>query len=115
MLCERKIGERQGRGIGADRNRTLTSTGKEGRMAENNIKLYALTTCIHCRNTKEYLDKCGLEYQCVHVDQLSGDERKAVLEEVKKLNPDCSFPTILIGDKVIVGFRKDQIEEALQS
>lgn len=84
-------------------------------MAENNIKLYALTTCVHCRSTKEFLNSCGIKYDCVNVDQLNGDERKAVLDEVKKVNPDCSFPTILIGDKVIVGFRKEQIEEALES
>jgi glutaredoxin len=32
---------------------------------------------------------------------------------VKKLNPNCSFPTIIIGDKVIVGFKEDEIKEAL--
>jgi hypothetical protein len=32
---------------------------------------------------------------------------------VKKWNPNCSFPTIIIGDKVIVGFKKDEIKEAL--
>jgi len=33
---------------------------------------------------------------------------------VRKLNPQCSFPTIIIGDKVIVGFQEDQIREALE-
>lgn len=82
-------------------------------MAEN-IKLYALTTCIHCRNTKEYLKECGVEYDCVDVDALQGEDREKVLEEVKKLNPSCTFPTLVIGDRVIVGFRKDEIEEALK-
>ena len=85
-------------------------------MAENkdeNIKLYALTTCIHCRNTKDFLNRCGLDFECVEVDQLEGEERKAMIEEVKKLNPSCSFPTIVIGNKVIVGFKKDEIQEAL--
>lgn len=77
------------------------------------VKLYALSTCIHCKNTKAYLDQCGSNYECVFVDQLSGDERKKVIEEVKKLNPAVSFPTILIGDTVIVGFNKDKIDQAL--
>jgi len=47
------------------------------------------------------------------VDTLQGEERQAMIEEVKRYNPNCTFPTILIGDKVIVGFRKDEIEEAL--
>ena len=44
---------------------------------------------------------------------LEGDERKAILADVKKFNPKCSFPTIIIGDKVIVGFKEKEIKEAL--
>jgi len=51
----------------------------------------------------------------VDVDKLVGDERAAILEEVKKYNPACSFPTILVGDKVIVGFREKEIKEAIES
>jgi glutaredoxin-like protein NrdH len=79
------------------------------------VKLYALSTCIHCKNTKKFLDECGVNYDCVYVDTLEGDERQKIVEEVKKFNPATSFPTIVIdqGDKVIVGFRKDEIKEAL--
>jgi hypothetical protein len=49
----------------------------------------------------------------VDVDLLSWSERAAALEEVRKLNPLCSFPTILIGDTVVVGNREDKIREAL--
>lgn len=82
-------------------------------MNECEIKLFALTTCGHCRSTKDLLNECGVKYDCVDVDKLEADERKQVLEEVKKLNPNCSFPTIVIGDKIIVGFREDEIKEAL--
>jgi hypothetical protein len=47
------------------------------------------------------------------VDLLEGDERRAILEDVKKFNPRCSFPTIIIGEKVIVGYKEDEIKEAL--
>ena len=82
-------------------------------MKENDIKLYALTTCIHCKDTKEYLDKCGVDYDCVNVDKLDGDERRLLIEEIKKANPGCAFPMLLIGSKVIIGFRRDEIKEAL--
>jgi glutaredoxin len=52
-------------------------------------------------------------YEFVDVDLLEGDERQAILEDVKKFNPKCSFPTIIIGDKVIVGFKEEKIKEAL--
>jgi len=32
---------------------------------------------------------------------------------VKKWNPNCSFPTVNIGDKMIVGHGEDEIKEAL--
>ena len=47
------------------------------------------------------------------VDLLEGEERKAILEDVRKWNPKCSFPTIVIGDKVIAGFKENEIKEAL--
>lgn len=80
---------------------------------EENIKLYALSTCVHCRNTKDYLNECGVDYNCIDVDKLNAEERKAILEEIKRINPRCSFPTLIVGDKIIVGFRRDEIKEAL--
>ncbi|KAB1441154.1 glutaredoxin family protein [Pseudodesulfovibrio senegalensis] len=77
------------------------------------ISIYALSTCIHCKNAKKYLDECGVEYNCVFVDKLEGDERKQTIEAVKKHNPAVSFPTIVIGDDVVVGFNKDKIDKAL--
>jgi glutaredoxin len=77
------------------------------------VNVFALSTCIHCKKAKEYLDQCGVKYNCVHVDQLTGDERKDVIEQVKKYNPSVSFPTIIIDGDVVVGFNKDKIDEAL--
>ncbi len=80
---------------------------------QEQVKLYTLSTCSHCRATKKFLDECSIKYDFTDVDLLHGDERKAILEDVRKFNPRCSFPTIIIGDKVIVGFKEDEIKEAL--
>lgn len=78
------------------------------------VKLYALSTCIHCKNTKKYLEERNVDHDSVYVDTLEGEERKQTIAEVKKHNPACSFPTMVIdGERVIVGFRKDEIKEAL--
>ena len=82
-------------------------------MADSEVKIYSLTTCGHCKATKRFLSECEVAYDFVDVDILEGDERKAILEDVKLLNPKCSFPTIKIGDKVIVGYKEDEIKEAL--
>ena len=80
---------------------------------KNLVKLYTLSTCSHCKATKEFLNDCSVKYEFEDVDLLEGEERKAILEDVRKWNPKCSFPTIVIGDKVIAGFKENEIREAL--
>ena len=82
-------------------------------MTTPEVKLYTLSTCSHCKSTKSLLNQCNVVYDFVDLDLLEGDERKAILEDVKKLNPRCTFPTIKIGERVIVGFKENEIREAL--
>ncbi|MBW1775566.1 MAG: glutaredoxin family protein [Deltaproteobacteria bacterium] len=77
------------------------------------MNMYSLSTCSHCRATKKFLSDCGVKYEFTDVDLLDGSERKAILEDVRKFNPRCSFPTIVIGETVIIGYKEDQIKEAL--
>jgi glutaredoxin-like protein NrdH len=77
------------------------------------VKIYTLSTCSHCKATKKFLDECEVKYEFEDVDLLKGEERKAILEDVKKWNPNCTFPTIIIGDRVIVGHKEKEIREAL--
>ena len=82
---------------------------------KGDITLYALSTCVWCRKTKQFLEELGVEYHYVEVDLLQGEEKAKTTEEVKKLNPRCSFPTLSINDQCIVGFDEKKIEEALKS
>ena len=77
------------------------------------VKMYTISTCSHCKATKRFMDECKVQYEFTDVDLLEGEERKAILEDVRRLNPRCSFPTIIIGDTVIVGYQEDKIREAL--
>lgn len=77
------------------------------------VKIYTLSTCSHCKATKKFLDECAVKYEFTDVDLLTGEEQRAILEDVKKLNSRCTFPTIIIGDKVIVGYQEEEIKKAL--
>jgi len=78
------------------------------------ILLYALSTCVWCKMTKDFLDKLGVEYSFIYVDLLEGKDQDIATEDVKKWNPMCSFPTMVINDKkCIVGFKEKEIKEAL--
>ncbi len=78
------------------------------------IKAYTISTCPHCKATKQLLKELGVEFQFIDVDLLIGERRKQVLEEVRKINPYMSFPTIIIGDKIVIGHRESEIREALR-
>jgi len=82
-------------------------------MNHTEVILYSLSTCGHSTSTKKLLSECQIQYEYIDVDTLEGEERKAILEDVKKVNSRCSFPTIIIGDKVIVGYKEKEIKEAL--
>ena len=78
------------------------------------IMLYALSTCVWCKKTKDFLTKLGVEFDYVFVDLLKSEEKDKMRKEVEKWNPRCSYPTLVVNDKVvIVGFKTDEIKEAI--
>jgi len=78
------------------------------------IMLYALSTCGWCKKTKDLLNNLGIEYSYIFVDLLDEPDKENVMDDVRKWNPACSFPTIVINNKeCIVGFKEDEIKEAL--
>lgn len=78
------------------------------------IVLYALSTCVWCKRTKQFLNNLGVEYDFVFVDLLQGDEKDEAISELGRWNPRSSFPTLVINnDRCIVGFKEDEIREAL--
>jgi len=78
------------------------------------ISLYALSTCIWCKKTKELLTSQGVGFDYVYVDLLKGEERANAIKEIKRYNPSSSFPTLVIGDRAIVGYKEKEIKEALK-
>jgi glutaredoxin-like protein NrdH len=74
-----------------------------------------LSTCVWCKKTRALLDSLGVEYSYEYLDLLPDKEQKEVLEVVKKWNPACNFPTLVINNqKCIIGFQEDKIREALK-
>ncbi len=73
--------------------------------------LYALSTCAHCAKVKGLLEELGVDYNCVYVDRLAGDDRNKRMRELKRHNPELSFPTLVAGDDVIVGSKEEQIRQ----
>lgn len=84
-------------------------------MSDVQVKVYSLSTCSHCKSVKKLMDECNVQYDYVDVDRLKGEERKATLEDVRKYNSRCSFPTTIIGETVVVGYKAVKVKEALNA
>ena len=78
------------------------------------IMLYALSTCGWCHKTKKLLDDLGIEYDYEFVDLLQGKEKEETVKVVKKWNPQCTYPTLVINNQCVVGFDESRIRELLK-
>ena len=77
------------------------------------IKVFALSTCPYCRQARSFLDDSGAVYDVVEVDKLAGQERSDAIDEVKRLSNGTSFPVIVVGDEVVVGYNKARIQQLI--
>lgn len=78
-----------------------------------NIKVYSTKTCPFCTMEKQYLDKRGVKYENILVDE---DQDKA-MEMVMKTG-QMGVPVTIITDKsqkehIIIGFDKQRIDTFL--
>ena len=78
------------------------------------VVLHALLTCLHCQRVKEHLQQRGVFFEVHHVDLLTGDDRSLALDALKRKNPACTFPTLVMGDRIVVGYRPDDIDQGLR-
>jgi len=79
------------------------------------VTLFALSTCGWCAKTKALLKELGVDHYYIFVDLLPTEDLEDAIKEVEKFNPHGSFPTLVINDgtRVIIGFKEQEIREAL--
>ena len=81
---------------------------------EHIVTLYSLTTCIHCRHVREFLEKNHVPFAEHYLDLAEGEERNTLVNEVRSFNPAITFPTIVIdGATVVVGFQREVLTRNL--
>jgi glutaredoxin len=70
-----------------------------------------LSTCIWCRKTKEFLESNNVQFEYVYVDLLESEEKDKVKETLKKWNPACSYPTLVLNNSsCVIGFDEEKIK-----
>ena len=81
---------------------------------KGSVMLYALSTCGWCAKTKELLRQLGVKFDFVYVDLLEGQDQEKTMQVVEKWNPPGSFPVLVLNNsRCIIGFREQEIREAL--
>jgi glutaredoxin-like protein NrdH len=87
----------------------------DGKNQKHKVFLYALSTCAWCKMTKRFLKDSSIQYEYVDVDLCNDADRKKIHDDIRKRGADPSYPVIIVDDKkVINGFVKDRIKEALE-
>ena len=77
-------------------------------------KFFALSTCVHCRHTREFLENNHVQIAPMYVDKLGEVDREAALADMSKYNPQLSFPTLVFSNgEVVVGFQPEAIGKEL--
>lgn len=74
------------------------------------IKVYSVDWCPECKILKMYLEKKGIEFEEIIVPDLKADRHI-----VNEVSGQWTVPVITIGDKSIVGYKRTEIEEALEA
>jgi mycoredoxin len=73
------------------------------------VVVYGTTTCPFCAKAREYLAEKKVAFTDFNVDKSQAAEQKYKMLNVK------AVPAILIGDRLITGFRPDAIDDALKA
>jgi glutaredoxin-like protein NrdH len=85
-----------------------------GKKNEHKVVVYALSTCVWCKMTKQYLNDNGVEYEFINVDLCEPAEKEQVRHQIQNKGGSLSYPTIVVDDKTLItGFRKDKLKETL--
>lgn len=72
-----------------------------------------MSTCVFCQAIKKMLDDLKISFQCIQADELPDKERKKVVKELRKVNPKCSFPTVVIDDETVIGYKIQELKEKI--
>jgi glutaredoxin-like protein NrdH len=87
----------------------------EGQKKNHKVFIYALSTCVWCKMTKQFLKDNGVAFEYVDVDLCTDEDREKIHQDIQKHGGALSYPTTIVDDKdLITGFRKDLLKEKLQ-
>jgi len=80
-------------------------------MTKDKVIIYTGEHCGACQMAKDYLKDKGIDYQEI---DLTKEENDAYLKKITSLDGHLALPIIEIGKKMIIGFNKRELDDALK-
>jgi glutaredoxin-like protein NrdH len=85
-----------------------------GKNTAHKVLVYALSTCVWCKMTKQFLKDNDVEYEYIDVDLCDEKDKVKVRQHIQSKGGNLGYPTIIVDDDILInGFRKDKLKEAL--
>jgi glutaredoxin-like protein NrdH len=85
----------------------------QGKKTIHKVVVYALSTCVWCKMTKQFLKDNEIEFEYIDVDMCEPQEKEKVRQQILSKGGNLSYPTIVVDNTLITGFRKDKLKETL--
>jgi glutaredoxin len=86
-----------------------------GKNNKHKVLIYALSTCVWCKMTKQFLKDNSVEFEFVDVDLCTEDDKDKIRKRITDLGGPLNYPTVIVDEKkVITGFRKDLLTKELE-
>lgn len=73
------------------------------------IKVYGTSWCHYCNAAREFFKEKRIPFEDINIEK-NPEAAKEIIEKSGQMG----VPVILIGEKVIVGFNREQIEDLLK-
>ncbi len=87
----------------------------QGKNIKHRVFVYALSTCVWCKMTKQFLKDNDIEFEYVDVDLATEEDKDKIRKHIQERGGSLNYPTTIIDDdKVVMGFRKDLLKKELE-
>ncbi len=73
------------------------------------VKIYSTPTCPYCKAAKEFFNEKGVKFEDIDISK-----DKEAAKEMTEKSGSTSVPVIEIDGKMIIGFDREKIEQALK-
>lgn len=83
-------------------------------MAENDVMIYALSTCPWCLKAKGWFEDEQIPFRHVDIDALDQEQSGVLARKAEEISGGRRFPVTVVNGVVIVGFQPERFAAAVR-